>query len=102
MRSAFNSGCFAAVLNKGAAEAGAIFILWRKDFSYLELIGPAPQFAYDGSPKRLFERLLNGADDVAISAKLEKERSYDPDIWIVELETITLPDMIEIAKLSDS
>jgi hypothetical protein len=31
--------------------------------------------------------MLGPADDAAIEARLEKERRFDPDLWVVEIET---------------
>lgn len=54
----------------------------------MTLYGPAPQTSYDEArpEDRLFTRLLVDSDDEAVSARLERESRFDPDIWVVEIE----------------
>jgi hypothetical protein len=82
-------GVVAVLRRRGAAEAGAIFVkVDRLDGSGTPY-GPAPPI--DEMPPgvdRLFARLhapetLPPAD---IEARLARQRSFDPDIWIVEVE----------------
>ncbi len=79
---------FAAVIRKGAAEAGSIFIRVRHRSGLSDLYGPSPQTEYEsGRPQdRLFAQLLPSASDADIDAKLEREARFDSDLWIVELE----------------
>ena len=93
VRRAFASGGFAAVLRRGAAEAGAVFLVCRARSGERTLFGPASQTSYDaGKPEdRRFSRLI--ANDAAdgIEARLEREQRFDTDIWIVEVETGETP-----------
>ena len=99
IRRAEAAGAFAMVVRKGAAEAGAIFVIVNDLQGGLQLHAPAPQTDYslEHRPERRFECILGGgggegggdgaattSDDIA--AKLEREKSFDPDIWIVEIE----------------
>ena len=79
---------FAAVLRKGAAEAGSIFIRVRHRSGVSDLYGPSPQTAYetDRPQDRLFALLQASATDTDIDAKLEREARFDSDLWVVELE----------------
>jgi hypothetical protein len=79
---------FAAVLRKGAAEAGSIFIQVRHRSGMSDLYGPSPQTFYetDKPQDRLFSLILEAVVDSAINAKLEREARFDSDLWIVELE----------------
>lgn len=88
MRQATLEMGFAAVLKKGATEAGAIMIIHRLPHGQLDLYGPAMQSFYDdnASRERCFEARLTAASEQAISAFIEKEQRFDPDIWVVELE----------------
>jgi len=81
-------GGFAAVIQRGATEAGAVFIVTRDRLGRVNLYGPAAQTAYDhGKPDdRLFQPLLADAEEAALTARLERERRFDADFWIVELE----------------
>lgn len=87
----FGQGGFAAVAQRGATEAGAVFILVRDRLGETALYGPAPQTSYDtASPdERQFIRIE--VRDGEIDAKLDRERRFDPDIWIVEIEPGPVP-----------
>jgi hypothetical protein len=54
----------------------------------MTLYGPAPQIAYEeGKPQeRRFSEMLGVADEEAITARLDKEARFDPDLWVVEIE----------------
>lgn len=87
MRRIFSLGGFAAVVNRGAAEAGAVLLVARDRTGEIALYGPAPQALYDEARpgERLFVR-LDALDEAAAEARLARERRFDPDIWIVEAE----------------
>lgn len=100
LRRVFASGDFAAVEKKGAEEAGAIFIRQHFRDGLETLYAPAPQTAFGGGEAfgRLFEIRLSRSDPEAVRAMLERERRFDPDLWIVELEVEELGDMLPLAK----
>jgi hypothetical protein len=83
----FSGGGFAAVAKRGASEAGAVFVIVRDRLGGAELFGPAPQTSYDTAKpdERYFSR-YELQDEAALDARLEKERRFDPDIWVVEIE----------------
>lgn len=93
-------GGFGAVMRRGAAEAGAIFLISRSRMGELSLFGPAPQTGYDGArpSERYFVQLVSAGAQEDIDAKLEREMRFDPDIWVVELEIgeERLAELIEI------
>ena len=93
LRRIFAAGGFAAVVKRGATEAGAVFVLARDRFGEASLFGPAPQTSYDpGRPEeRRFIRLNEGEDNAALERRLEKEIRFDPDVWIVEVEVGQTP-----------
>lgn len=84
----FGAGGFAAVIRRGASEAGAVFILVRDRMGGAALYAPAPQTSYDSAKPedRNFVRLALGEEGSAADLRLEKELRFDPDIWVVELE----------------
>ena len=93
VRRVFSAGGFAAVVNRGATEAGAVFVLTRGRLGDVALYGPAPQTSYDSAKPddRFFSLLAAGDDPAMLDARLEKEKKFDPDIWVVEIEAGTVP-----------
>jgi hypothetical protein len=93
VRRVFSAGGFAAVVKRGAAEAGAIFVLARGRLGDTVLFGPAPQASYDTAKpdERFFSIVGAGEDAAAIDARLEREKRFDPDIWVVEIEAGATP-----------
>nr|WP_306265744.1 DUF1491 family protein [Pararhizobium sp. IMCC3301] len=83
------NGSFGYLVRRGATEAGAIFVKIIVAGGSISLYAPAPQaelsVELDGKDSRMFELILS-ADDAQIDARLSRERDFDPDIWIVEIE----------------
>lgn len=102
IRRVFADGGFAAVVKRGASEAGAIFIVSRNRLGEVVLYGPAVQAAYDsGRPDdRFFSRLMATTDAATVNDKLEKEKRFDSDIWVIEVETGPA-GLEELISLSD-
>ncbi|EJN01384.1 hypothetical protein PMI41_03466 [Phyllobacterium sp. YR531] len=69
-------------------EAGAIFIKLRNPDGTYNLFGPAPQMIYDETKpdERLFMQLKSNAAEMDINDDLEKQKRWDSDLWIVEIE----------------
>jgi hypothetical protein len=80
------AGAFALVRRRGAAEAGAIFLLIDRLDGTNDLYGPALQSEAADGRGRSFERLLEGVDGAAIENRLDREARFDPDLWIVVVE----------------
>ncbi|TPN53536.1 DUF1491 family protein [Mesorhizobium sp. B1-1-9] len=100
LRRIFSAGGFAAVVKRGATEAGAVFVLARGRLGEMALYGPAPQTSYDSArPDDRFFTLLAAGDDAAVlDARLEREKKFDPDIWVVEIEAgaISVEELISV------
>ncbi|MGO4830822.1 DUF1491 family protein [Rhizobiaceae sp. 2RAB30] len=98
LRRVFGDGGFGAVMRRGAAEAGAVFVTTRNRLGETSLFGPAPQTAYDSErpDDRQFSALLTDVDGDAIEARLAKEMRFDSDIWVIELEpgSTPLPELL--------
>ena len=73
------AGDFATVLSKGDAVAGSVVIVHRR-----------------GAKTRALQRLMNAtggyewretASGDSVDEWLERQRRYDPDLWVIELDT---------------
>ena len=83
----FSGGGFAAIAKRGATEAGAVFVIVRDRMGGAMLFGPAPQTSYDtAKPDERFFIRYALEDEAALDARLEKEKRFDSDIWVVEIE----------------
>lgn len=103
VRRVFATGGFAAVESRGAEEAGAIFVKQVRRDGTVSLYGPAPQsIAADQadamSDDRLFECRLKDVQEMEVSDLLARERRFDPDLWVVEIEVDTLGDLLPVAE----
>jgi hypothetical protein len=87
------TGGYALIIKRGAAEAGSIYVVVRHSKGQMELFGPAPQTAYDVDKpqERIVAQMQHDADETAIDAFLQKERRFDEDLWIVEIEPGNYP-----------
>ncbi len=86
VRRVFGDGGFAAIERRGAEAAGAVFVVARGRGGELALFGPAPQSLADDGGERLFLREA-AADEEALRRRFEREARFDPDFWVVEIET---------------
>lgn len=90
-------GAFACVLQKGPAEAGAIFISENTLNGVFNLYGPAPQSMLDEEDgERRFETVLHGVEEPEIKTYLDKQNRFDPDIWVVEIDCREGPPTISL------
>lgn len=91
LRRRLAEGASAVLRRRGAAEAGAIFVKIDRLDGRAALFGPAPQsLAAEAAPgmDRVFVRMHEAEwiDPIEAERRLEREISYDPDVWIVEVE----------------
>jgi len=96
------SGGFAAVLQRGNGEAGAIFLVLRRRDGTVALYGPAPQQAYDDNTSdRRFVLLADPVDPDALDTRLAREQRFDSDLWVVELEpgSAAIDEFVSVADL---
>jgi len=93
-------GVFAVVRRRGAEEAGAIFVRICRLDGTSDLFGPAPQseFTEGRSADRVFSPSLKAqpAADAAVEAYLAREMKFDPDVWIVEVESREGKNLLDI------
>lgn len=89
MRRAQVEGAYAAMVRKGAEEAGAVFVKVSRLDGTAALYGPAPQTAFDAEnpSDRLFSLLIPpGRPEAEADARLAREIRFDPDLFVVEIE----------------
>jgi hypothetical protein len=86
VRRVFSDGGFAAVVRRGADAAGAVFVVLRDREGAIRLLGPAPQSMVDEKGDRRFVA-ESVADEAALETRFAREARFDPDFWVVELET---------------
>jgi hypothetical protein len=101
LRRCQSEGVFGAVRRRGAEEAGAVFVKLALLDGTAWLYVPAPQTAYEDS--RPVERVFTPSppqpvEEQVIEARLAKEVSFDPDIWIVEIEDKAGRHFLDLAK----
>lgn len=84
----FQSGGMAVVQHKGHADAGEIFIIHELNDGTAKLFGPAPQSLYEDSDfARAFIQLTPiPQKQNKIQTRIEKERKFDRDLWVVVME----------------
>ncbi|WP_420408877.1 DUF1491 family protein [Hoeflea sp.] len=99
VRRVFSDGGMAAIERRGAEEAGAILIRIRHRDGLESLAAPAPQTAFDTAKpeSRLFEWRRVREDARLIDEAILSEARFDPDIWVVELETDSPEAYLDIA-----
>jgi hypothetical protein len=83
-------GAFAVLRRRGAEEAGAVFIKVSRLDGTADVYAPAPQTAFDEAhpTDRAFAAALPKQPVAEADAEsyLERQRRFDPDIWVVEVE----------------
>jgi len=90
VRRVFGAGAFVVVRQRGAEEAGAIFIKINRLDGSADLFCPAPQTVFDDAKpsERLFTPGLKSqpAPEADVEARIARELKFDPDVWVVEVE----------------
>lgn len=81
LRRALANGAFAAIAQKGEREAGAVVICVRQNAAHLCLYEAVTNM--DGM--RVWHESAP-MDEPQMQARLNRLKSRDPDLWIVEIE----------------
>lgn len=81
-------GAFATLRRRGAAEAGAIFVVIDRLDGQVAVYGPAPQSLADESGERRFVRLHadEWIEPLAANERLNREIKFDSDLWIIDVD----------------
>lgn len=92
LKRAQSLGLFAAILHKGDANAGQIYIVLNKNNSEFMLIGPPFGTSIDDEGQKLWHFPLDELpiSQVKLDEYLGKIQKFDPDIYILEIEDKTL------------
>ena len=99
------AGGFAAIIRKGADEAGAVNFVLRDRLGRISLFQPATQSmtGLDREAQRRFilSQSINSEEDLARFTASESR--FDPDFWLVELDTGSIDpgDLFEVTTLRD-
>jgi hypothetical protein len=92
-------GIAVAVVRRGAEEAGAIFIKVNRLDGTADVYGPAPQTVFDEDrpTERLWTRATGSepVDETKAEEFLARQRRFDPDLWVIEVEERTGRHLIE-------
>jgi hypothetical protein len=82
------AGVPVVVVRHGDEDAGAVFIKVRLLDGRAKVMGPAPAgYAQSSALKPMVAHLdANGVTEADADAYLSRQREFDPDIWLVEIE----------------
>jgi hypothetical protein len=92
-------GAYAVITRRGSPEAGAVFVVLDRLDGSVTLFTQAPQALIpEGDVRdRLFVAVDSIFDADAVKARLERERKFDPDLWVVEVEDRNGRHFLELA-----
>lgn len=94
-------GAPAVLRRRGAAEAGAIFIVIDRLDGRAALYAPAAQSELAGhEAERLWSRAHKEEwiEPAAVEKRIAREIAFDPDIWIVEVEDREGRNWLDVAQ----
>jgi len=94
IRTCFNLDCPAFVVARGDADRGGILLKLDRFGGGIFLYERTLDFNGDRAWRPLKAGLANGLDSAAAQEVVDKKRSFDSDLWVLEIE-----DMREIYQL---
>ena len=88
LRRCFGQGLTGVVAQRGAEEAGSVFVRVILRDGTVRLFGPAPGPAFDESGRRRFHLRLTAAHHEAqsVDAMIAREVRFDPDLWVLDID----------------
>lgn len=87
LRTRESQGNFGAILNRGADEAGAVYVVINHLDGSHDLLSPSPGSAYDDAGERHFVKdFATPVPWADVVARMDKRKRSDPDLWLVEAE----------------
>lgn len=97
------AGLTAMLLQKGNEDAGIIFI----KSNYLDgtalIYGPALGGAFDENGERRWAQPLgvSPVPETDVDEYIRRQRGYDPDFWVIEIEDRTGEVFLETSQIED-
>ncbi len=88
LRRCFSAGLTAVIANKGAPEAGAVYVQVTISSQQVNVFAPAPGPTYNDDGQRNWSQPL-GHEPVSAEKAAEyfaRQRSFDSDIWIIDID----------------
>ncbi|MBU2581294.1 MAG: DUF1491 family protein [Alphaproteobacteria bacterium] len=85
VRNCNGSGAAAFIVRRGDEHGGSVFVRINRLDGTSILYGPAAAGIADAVSDR-FWSLKTSGDDNVIDELIARERSFDPDLWVVEVE----------------
>ncbi len=100
LRRCFSAGLTAVVANRGAPEAGAIYVLVTLAADQTRVFAPAPGPAYNEKGQRTWSQPLGVSPATAekVSEYLARQKSFDPDIWIIDIDDRQGTGLLDLVK----
>jgi hypothetical protein len=87
LRQAELHGHYGTVIHKGHEAAGQVFLLFLRDGGLIDVLTPPPGPAFDDEGNRRFELASNEQRSWPdVKMWLDRKRSFDSDLWAVEIE----------------
>lgn len=88
LRRCASAGAFAAVVRHGDDHSGAIFIKVNLLNGTCHLYCPAPTGLDGAETERrwILDASREGGAEAVIDARLVRERGFDSDLWVIEIE----------------
>jgi hypothetical protein len=94
-------GLDAVLRRRGSAEAGAIFVKVDHLDGTASLFGPAPQsLVEERDEDRRFTLVVGRVTPLDVEERVGREQRFDPDLWLVEVETRDGRHLLEVARES--
>lgn len=98
IRRCFSAGLTAVIANKGAPEAGAVYVQVTISTNQIRIFSPAPGPAYNSQGARTWSQPFGEEDVSAEKATnyFSKQKSFDPDIWIIDIDDRNGTGLLEL------
>lgn len=96
-------GQFCVVARRGDPIAGQIFIEIDHLNGQVSLLTPAPALSRseDDGAGRVFVRRFERVEPQTVRQRIEREAEFDPDLWVLNLETREQDIGVDIVRIAD-